>query len=102
MSRRLVSWVRPERISSPMISTAAVTRSAAPLAMPSALACQEPPLPAPDYSGGRLFRNRPGPGVASAGDAIHRLDHAVIDRRRVVQGHGHLGQQAGELLLVGD
>src|SRR5258706_575945 len=28
MSRRLVSWVRPDRISSPMIITAAVTRSA--------------------------------------------------------------------------
>src|SRR3569623_3837667 len=27
MSRRLVSWVRPERISSPMIITAAVTLS---------------------------------------------------------------------------
>src|SRR5260370_27838899 len=28
MKLRLVSWVRPDRISSPMISTAAVTRSA--------------------------------------------------------------------------
>src|SRR6185437_12652318 len=38
MSRRLVSWVRPDRISSPMISTAAVTRACSPLAIGPSLA----------------------------------------------------------------
>src|SRR3989344_9295296 len=38
MSRRFVSWVRPERISSPMISTAQVTRLSSPLAIRPTLA----------------------------------------------------------------
>src|SRR5512140_1510776 len=38
MSRRLVSWVRPDRISSPMISTAAVTRPSVLLAIRPRLA----------------------------------------------------------------
>src|SRR5215472_18880795 len=59
MKLRLVSWVRPDRISSPMISTAAVTRSLAAIAStpldPTPCSRHRPPMRLPQpMARGRL------------------------------------------------
>ena len=79
MKLRLVSWVRPERISSPMISTAAVTRSVAAMPPPSVTS-----RPWPDGIGRRCCsRNRWRTGAWSQRYKRFFADVALDDGRAI-------------------